>query len=69
MGLISDETTVTMPMDSTVYCMIYNKSRRPIFITRNKCIGTFRVYANEHVTTNKKRTKTKDNKHESSSNA
>ena len=36
MGLISDKATVTMPIDSTVYCMVYNKSRRPIFIKRNK---------------------------------
>ena len=43
LGLISDKTTITMPMDSTVYCMICNKSRRPIFIKRNKCIGTFRI--------------------------
>ena len=68
MGLISDKTTVTMPMDSTVYCMIYNKCRRPIFIKRNKCIETFRVYANEHVTTNINRPNVKDNKHESVSN-
>ena len=52
MGLISDKTTVTIPMDSTVYCMVYNKSRRPIFIKRNKCIGAFRVYAKEHVSAN-----------------
>ena len=61
MSLISDKVTVTMPMDSTVYCMIYNKSRRPIFIKRNKFIGTFRVYANEHVTTNINRTNPKNN--------
>ena len=73
MGLISDKAAVTMPIDATLSCMIYNKSRRPIFIKRNnhnmiKCIGTFRMYANEHVTTNINRTNAKDNKHESSSN-
>ena len=68
MGLISDKATVTMPMDSIVYCTIYNKSRRPIYIKRNKCICTFRVYANEHVTTNIDRTNATDNKYESRSN-
>ena len=51
MGLTSDTVPLTMPVDSTFSCMIYNKSRKPKYIRRNKCIGTFRVYANEHDAT------------------
>ena len=60
MGLTSDTVPLTMPIDSTFSCMIYNKSRRPIYIRRNKCICTFCVYANEHDTTSINRTQAKN---------
>ena len=60
MGLTSDTAPVTMPIDSTLFCMIYNKSRRPIYIRRNKCMGTFRVYAKEHDATSINRTQAKN---------
>ena len=50
-GLTSDTAPVTMPIDSKFSCMIFNESRRPLYIRRNKCIGIFRVYANEHDAT------------------
>ena len=62
MGLTSDTAPLTMPIDSTFSCMIYNKSRRPIYIRRNKCIG-FRVYANEHDATFTNRTQAKNSPH------
>ena len=60
MGLTSDTAPVTMLIDSTLSCMIYNKSRRPIYIRRNKRTGTFRVYANEHDATSTNRTQAKN---------
>ena len=58
-GLTSDTAPITIPIDSTLSCMIFNKSRRPIYIRRNKCIGTFRVYAKEHdaISINRKQAK------------
>ena len=51
MGLTSYTALVTMLITLTLSCMIYNKSRGPIYIRRNKCIGTFCDYANEHDAT------------------
>ena len=68
MGLTSDMAPVTMPIDSTLSCMIYNKSRRPIYIRRNKCMGTFRVYAKEHDVTSINRTQTKNSTRKPSDN-
>ena len=63
MGLTSDTAPVIMPIVSTISSMIYNKYRRPIYIRRNKCIGAFRVYANEHDATSTNRTEAKNCTH------